>query len=65
MCATSKQYSQCVQLLLAAGATVDLADSGGFTALACAVSQNNITCEKLLVEAGASVDLSTRRAARR
>ena len=51
---------QCAQILLNAGAKVDIQDQAGFTPLHCAVVANHVPCAAVLIAAGADVLTSTR-----
>ncbi|XP_028409092.1 ankyrin repeat domain-containing protein 1-like [Dendronephthya gigantea] len=50
----------CAQILLNAGAKVDMQDLAGFTPLHCAVVANHVPCAAVLIAAGADVMSSTR-----
>lgn len=50
----------CAQILLNAGAKVDIQDQAGFTPLHCAVVGNHVPCAAVLIAAGADVMTSTR-----
>lgn len=51
---------QCAQMLVNAGAAVDIQDHAGFTALHCAVVANHVPCAAVMITAGADVMTSTR-----
>lgn len=50
----------CAQILINAGAKVDIQDQAGFTPLHCAVVANHVPCAAVLIAAGARVMSSTR-----
>ena len=50
----------CAQILINAGARVDIQDQAGFTPLHCAVVANHVPCAAVLIAAGAHVMSSTR-----
>jgi uncharacterized protein len=50
-------YSDIVKLLIAAGASIDMQERNGITALMAAASNNNTEAVELLIAAGASVDV--------
>ena len=51
----SQDTSQCLKLLLDAGADVNKLDDNGFTAVHSATFSTNVECLKYLIEAGANV----------
>lgn len=55
-CAALGGHADIVQLLVAAGASVDRSQPAGETALAAAVRKNNLVCVQVLVQAGADVN---------
>ena len=53
----SEDHVQCVNELIKAGASVNVRDRDGFTALMLAVKEDNVQCVKELIKAGADVNI--------
>ena len=56
--ATAKDHSQCLEMLLKAGADVNVKDKYGYTALARAAKKGHTQCLEILLKAGADVNMS-------
>lgn len=50
---------RCAQILINAGADVDIPDRAGFAPLHCAVMSNNVPCAAVLISAGANLAAQT------